>query len=62
MLSEGLEKTKDRATRGGGFADVWEGTYDGSKVAIKVLRVFETDDFDRVRKVRLTFVTVSHIF
>ena len=62
MLSKGLVKTKDHATQGGGFADVWEGTYNGSQVAIKVLRVYETDDFDRVRKVCLPFITVLCIF
>ena len=35
----------------GGFADVWKGKHLGREVAAKGLRVCETDDFDRVRKV-----------
>lgn len=35
----------------GGFADVWQGTYKGTQVAIKRLRVRERDDFTKVYKV-----------
>ena len=36
----------------GGFADVWKGHHDGREVALKVLRVFSTSDFEQIRKVR----------
>ena len=36
---------------GGGFADVWKGQYQGREVAVKVLRVFKTDDLKKTRKV-----------
>ena len=39
--------------RGGGSADVWCGLYRGSKVAIKVLRVYSKVDFVTVERVRL---------
>jgi hypothetical protein len=35
----------------GGFADVWKGQHLGRDVAAKGLRVYEMDDFDRIRKV-----------
>ena len=35
----------------GGFADVWKGKYNGRDVAVKVLRVYQTNDFEVIRKV-----------
>ena len=35
----------------GGYADVWEGEYEGSKVAVKVLTVYMTSDLDKITKV-----------
>ena len=35
----------------GGFADVWEGMYEGYKVAVKVLTVYMTSDFGKIREV-----------
>lgn len=37
--------------RQGGFADVWMGEYQGSQVAVKVLRVSLTSDFQDITKV-----------
>ena len=36
----------------GGYADVWMGLHQGLRVAVKVLRVYSTNDFGRVTKVR----------
>ena len=35
----------------GGFADVWKGSYQGQDVAVKVLRVYQTSDLDKIRGV-----------
>ena len=35
----------------GGFADVWKGNHEGKEVAAKVLRVYLTSDFEKIRKV-----------
>jgi len=35
----------------GGFADVSQGTYEGRKVAIKVVRLYITSDLDTIRSV-----------
>jgi len=35
----------------GGFADVSQGTYEGRRVAIKVVRVYVTSDLDLIRSV-----------
>jgi hypothetical protein len=35
----------------GGFADVWKGQYDGREVAVKVLKVYRTSNFEKIRKV-----------
>ena len=34
----------------GGFGDVWKGHYDGREVAAKALRVYQTSNFERIRK------------
>jgi hypothetical protein len=36
---------------GGGFMDVWKGRYQGQDVAVKVLRVYQDDDLEKVKKV-----------
>jgi hypothetical protein len=35
----------------GGFADVWKGQYQGQEVAVKVLRVYQDDDREKMKKV-----------
>ena len=35
----------------GGFADVWEGTHEGKKVAVKVLTVYMTSNFGKIKEV-----------
>ena len=32
----------------GGYADVWKGEYQGRSVAVKVLRVYSTSDFEKI--------------
>jgi len=35
----------------GGYADIWLGEYQGRKVAVKVLRVYSTSDFNKITSV-----------
>jgi len=47
----------------GGYADVWMGYYQGRRVAAKVLRVYSTSDFNKVRRVCwLRFILSMYIF
>ena len=41
----------DQPHTSGGFADIKPGRYNGRAVAVKVLRVAEKDDFEKIRKV-----------
>ena len=41
----------DQPYTSGGFADIKPGRYNGRAVAVKVLRVAEKDDFEKIRKV-----------
>jgi len=50
VLGHELVETETRIGRGG-FADVWQGTYRGTQVAIKQLHVHEKDDFTKIYKV-----------
>ena len=38
----------------GGYADVWKGEHQGRHVAVKVLRVYSTSDFDKITSVRFS--------
>ena len=35
----------------GGYADVWKGDHQGRQVAVKVLRVYSTNDFEKITSV-----------
>ena len=41
----------ERAPYSGGYADVWVGDYLGRKVAVKVLKVYSTNDFNKITSV-----------
>jgi len=43
IISDGLRKSGDSPVAFGGFADVWEGTFAGEKVCVKVLRVYNAN-------------------
>lgn len=51
MIKEGLEKTGNHPITGGGFADVWRGTYNHQSVAIKAFRIYGNGDLVQVKKV-----------
>ena len=38
----------------GGYADVWKGEHEGRHVAVKVLRVYSTSDFEKITSVRIS--------
>ena len=41
----------ERPLCGGGYGDVWMGNHQGRKVAVKVLKVYSTDDFNKITNV-----------
>ena len=43
----------------GGFADVWKGQHNGQVVAAKALRVYQTSDLDRIRRVGFPSLVTS---
>jgi len=53
-ITDELERIGDLPSGSGGNADVWSGLYQGSKVAIKVLRVYSRVDLAGMEKVRLS--------
>jgi hypothetical protein len=56
IISDGLEKIDEYAFTSGGFADVWRGTYNNKKVAIKAFRIFAARDLVQVKKVSAIFL------
>lgn len=51
-----IQKAGDSPIASGGFSDVWSGIYDdesedGRPVAIKVIRLYESDDIRRIKRV-----------
>ena len=51
-ITNELERIGELPSGSGGNADVWSGLYQGSKVAIKVLRVYSRVDLSGIEKVR----------
>jgi len=60
-----IEKLGDSPFSSGGFSDVWPGGYkenegeEGRAVAIKVIRYWQSDDVQKIKKVR-NFDMFSH--
>ena len=51
VIADKLGWTGEHPIEGGGYADVWRGLYQGSQVAIKVLRVNQGADPTDLEKV-----------
>jgi len=60
-ITNELERIGELPFGSGGNADVWSGLYRGSKVAIKVLRVYSMVDLASVEKVRPSAPFLSYI-
>ena len=41
----------------GGYADVWKGESQGHQVAVKVLRVYSTSDFEKITNVGFHYLS-----
>ena len=52
MITDKIE-VSDTILESGGFADIRRGTYMGSLVAVKTMRVSPQDDFLKIRKVSI---------
>ena len=46
-----IQQTTEQPVASGVFGNVWEGIYNGERVAMKALRVFKEDDVRKVKKV-----------
>jgi hypothetical protein len=44
FVLRGVTKSTEHPVSGGGFADIYQGSYKGREVALKVLRVFVTEE------------------
>ena len=51
IISDGLIKATEHPIASGDSADVWEGRYDNTRVAIKALRIYKGDNLRKVGKV-----------
>jgi len=51
VITDKIEYSSNQPQKSGGFADIKPGRYKGCAVAVKVLRVARTDDFEKIRKV-----------
>jgi len=46
-----IKKLGNSPIASGGFSDVWPGMYGEDEVAIKVIRYYESDDIQKIKKV-----------
>jgi hypothetical protein len=60
IISDGLNKVGELPARGGGFSDVWEGSYRCQKVAIKVPRLYSSTDPAIAMKVSLLYPILNN--
>ena len=51
VITDKIDYSARQPHTSGGFADIKPGQYKGCTVAVKVLRVAATDDFEKIRKV-----------
>ena len=61
-IPDGLQTVEEIPHGRGGNADVWRGVYQGSKVAVKVLRIYSRTDLASVEAVRPLLVSYSEIW
>ena len=45
----------------GGFAEVWKGQHEGIEVAVKVLKVFESSDLVKIKRVGFPICQRAHV-
>jgi hypothetical protein len=41
------------AVAAGGFGDVWQGEYQGQKIAVKKIRIYQNSDLNKLQQVSL---------
>jgi len=51
VLSKGLRREGAIAVSCGTYADIWSGSYNGERVAIKSLRVYDDEDVEKLVQV-----------
>jgi len=51
VITDKIEYSSNQPQTSGGFADIKPAQYKGYAVAVKVLRVAKTDNFEKIRKV-----------
>jgi len=59
VITEKIE-IEDKILANGGFADIRLGRYMGHLVAVKKLRVAETDDFKKIRNVSINDIVSTN--
>lgn len=59
VISTGLEKCEDIAVQSGGFADTWRGDLRGDRVCIKTLRIYPSQNLQRLKNVSIRSVCQS---
>jgi hypothetical protein len=60
LVLKGIEIVGD-AVGGGGFADIFKGRLQNHEIAVKVLKVYQKSDIEKLLKVRLQYLTSVNV-
>ena len=55
MVLKGVELVGDSAVDGGSYGDVWKAKFEGKDIAVKVLKVYQKSDIDKLLRVSTHF-------
>lgn len=55
MVLKGVELAGDSAVDGGSYGDVWKAKFEGKDIAVKVLKVYQKSDIDKLLRVSTHF-------
>lgn len=61
MVLKGVKLTGVSAVDGGSYGDVWKAKFEGKDMAVKVLKVYQKSDIDKLLRVSATHLSIDRV-